>query len=208
MAIAIQNIEIVANAHALTSNGLTKKIVNVYHYFSQFTVVTYNPTNVITAFQALVDVVVKAALNIRYVGDSTTVRVMDDSTNIAFVGAAPGTGVIATDSLPTDDAVYVRLRTTKRGRSFRGSKHYTPGSEIDTTNDELTGAGLTRWQAVATALQTPFTDGDGNVWQPGVLSATLSKLVNPTNIIMTPVLTATVCKTIGTMRRRREKSQY
>lgn len=145
-----------------------------------------------------------AAANARYTQAGTDIRWVDDATDPPQRFARVGVGAIATDPLPTVDAVYMLLRTSLRGKNFRGSKHYPAASEADTTGDVLTGAGLVRWQTLQTALIAAQVDALGNTWVPSLLSRSLSQLtINPTTVVATDLVTILLNLNIGTMRKRR-----
>lgn len=85
-----------------------------------------------------------------------------------------------------------------------GSKHFPAASEVDTTGDVLTGAGLARWQTVQTAVGATLVDALGNSWVPCVFSRKKSQIaVNPTTIYQNDVTQVLLDKTLGQMRRRK-----
>lgn len=150
----------------------------------------------------------KAAMNVRYTPGSLQIRILDDYNDNEEIFSVAGVGAIGTDSMPSDDAVYFLFRTPLRGRSYRGSKHFGPLSEEDTTDDLLTGAGLARWQTLQTALGATLTDANGNVWQPHVLSRKLSNLaaLPVATVVANQVTSVLLDLNIGTMRKRRSKT--
>jgi len=181
-----------------------KNVASVFHY--RLSVLTLPPTKAALelAFNTAQVAALIAAFNSRYVQTFNTVRWIDDATDPPVATTRAGAGAIATDSLPTIDSVSMLYRTAKRGRSYRGSKHFPGGSEADTTGDVLTGAGLARWQTVQTTLAANVTDALGNVWVPAVLSRKLSVLAtNPTTVVANDVTSILLNKNVGTMRRRR-----
>lgn len=199
---SIAEVSMLGTLAAAGSNVIN--VASVFHY--RLSVLTLPPTKVAlnNAFNAAQAAALLAAYNARYTQSFNTVRWIDDATDPLASVARAGVGAIATDSLPTIDAVTMILRTGKRGKSFRGSKHFPAGSEVDTTGDVLTGAGLTRFQTVQTSLATPITDALGNVWVPSVLSRILSVTVtNPTTIVANDVTEVLLNLNVGTMRRRK-----
>ena len=176
----------------------------ILHY--RLATLTATPTK--TALETIVNTNISAAhlaaANSRYSQANTMVRGLNDALDAYQTFTRAGAGAIATDGLPSVDAVYMLLRTASRGRSYRGSKHWPGVNESDTTDDILVGAGLALWQALQTALSAPLTDALGNIWNLCVFSPTLSQIVtNPTTVISTDVTDVLLNLNVGTMRRRR-----
>lgn len=210
----VQTIELVLSS-AITA-GTPKPIVNVFHYQAPIAgAYQGQEQNIMNGFLAAPYNTLTAALNAAWTYGLLTARWLEDSTlpAVPWAGAAPRNGQVAGDFLPTNVAAYFLLRTPMRGRNYRGAKHFAPITEADTTGNELTGAGLTRWQALqsgAGSLADIINDGTRN-YQPCVLSRKLSTLVNPTNIVVAQFGTGVggavlLDKTLGTMRRRRERT--
>ncbi len=204
----IRNVQTIIEGTAASGGSSVTPSINIFS-FRRLTVV--NPF-VKAAFSAafITNIVTPllAAMNVRYTPAVHTVRILDDFNDAPSAFPIVGNGAIATDSLPSDDAVYMLFRTALRGRTFRGSKHFGPASESDTTGDILTGAGLVRWQAVQTALAANFVDAQGNTWVPTVLSRKLSNLsLLPVATVVANDVTAVLLDlNVGTMRRRRSKT--
>lgn len=159
-----------------------------------------------TIFQSTVLVPLLAAANAAYSPNTLRMRFLSDATDPATDIAAAGVGAIATDSEPSLDAVVCLLKTTLRGKNARGFKHFGGTSEVDTTRDVLTGAGLARWQAVRDALSVQLNDALGNVWAPFLFSRPGSQWrVNPTVIRGANINTAVLDLVIGSMRKRKPK---
>lgn len=203
-ATSVQYSEIAVLGQADAAGSNSTPSINVFHFRRTSTVPVITKAALNTAFQASILAPMLAALNIRYKPLNLTIRWIDDALDAPASFSAAGAGAIATDSTPSDAAIYYLLRTSLRGRNYRGSKHFGPASEVDTTGDVLTGAGLTRWQTVQTALATPFADANTNSWQLAVVSRNLSQLlVNPTTVIGNDVTQVLLDLNVGTMRRRR-----
>lgn len=199
---SIAEIAMLGTFAAAGSNA--KNVASVFHY--RLSVLTAPPTKgaLDTAFQAAIPVTFGAAANSRYLQSQNTVRWIDDATDPPASVAHAVAGAIATDSQPTIDCVTLLYRTAKRGRSYRGSKHFPGVNESDTTGDILTGAGLALWQALQAACAANITDALGNVWVPSVLSRKLSTLAtNPTTVVANDVTAVLLNKTVGSMKRRR-----
>ena len=103
-------------------------------------------------------------------------------------------------------AVCCPYHCVERGREFRGSKHFGPISDADQTGDEITPGKVAAWQAFAAVLAAPFSSITGT-YQPVVVSRKLSQYQkDPTTIVGSDVNGVSVNLTLGTMRRRKEKT--
>lgn len=205
----MQVCEIVVPARQAAAGSNSPPSINVCHFRRTTTVNPWVNGNIGAAFVASVGAAILAAANVRYTPGSVNVRCVNDAQDPYGVATFAGNGAIATDSLPSDDAVVIILKSAIRGKSYQGRKHFGCGNEADTTGDVLVGAGLGRWQAVVTAYLAGFTDSDGNIWVPCVLSRKLSKLkTNPTTVVSADVIKILLDLNIGTMRRRRTKTVY
>jgi hypothetical protein len=162
-----------------------------------------------TAFQAAIVVDIGAALNIRWLQQYNTVRYADDAQDAPVQFNHAVAGAVTGDSMPSFSTAYVLFRTGLRGKFYRGSKHFAPLSESDTTtgtDDILNAAAIARWATVRTDLLAGFTDASANVWRFVVLSKTLSQLiVNPTTVVTNVVTEALLNKRIGRMTRSQER---
>lgn len=205
---AIKDCQIIINGTAATGGSTVTPSINVFSYQRTTTVNPFTKTALNTIFQATVMAPLLAAMNIRYTPTNLTIRILNDYNDAPTVFAVAGVGAIATDSIPSDDAVYYLFRTALRGRNYRGSKHFGPLSEIDTTNDLLTGAGLARWNTVKAALLSALVDANGNAWLPTVLSRQKSnlKLQPIAQVAANEVTEVLLDLNVGTMRRRRSKT--
>lgn len=199
--------QIVINGTQAAGGSSVTPAINVFYYKRSTVAVAPVKASLYTQFNATVIAPLLLAANVRYTVNHVDIRCVDDPTDLKERTVNAGVGAIATDSLPSDDAVYFRLYTALRGKSYRGGKHFSPASEVDTTNDLLTGAGLVRWQALKAAMAAVLTDTDGNVWNPVVLSAKLSQLKkNPTTVIANQITNVVLDANVGTMRRRRSRT--
>lgn len=203
----IFNAEVVILGKSTTGGSSETPSINVFNFKRTTNVGALSKAALNTIFQANILAPLLAAANVRYTPQTVAIRWIDDALDGPQLFAAAGNGAIATDSLPSDAAIYYLYRTALRGRSYRGSKHFSPGSEVDTTNDLLTGAGLARWATLKTALATPLTDANANIWQAAVVSRLLSQLVtNPTTVVSNFVTEVLLDLNVGTMRKRRSKT--
>jgi hypothetical protein len=179
---------------------------NIFHYRRTTTVNPLSKVNFNTVFQAGPGAAMAAAFNVRWAAAFNYIRIVNDAQD-AFTGIVnANVGAIATDSYDSRSAVYMQLKSGARGRPFNGSKHFGPLSEVDTTGDVLTGAGLARWQALqAACLATLGPDASGNTWVPVILSGPPWSylLTNPTTVYTNDVIAVLLNKAVGSMKKRR-----
>jgi hypothetical protein len=204
--------EIITRGLVSSAGSTTKYSEQVYQFRRTSTTNPFNKANVDTAFQAAIVVPLYAALNARVTQQFNTVRVLNDAYdaptpfNHAVAGSRTG------DSIALTVSAYIQLSSGLRGRSFRGSKKIFPMSESDTTSgtDDIFNAGcLTRLGTYANAILAGFTDSDGNVWVPVVVSRKLSQLtINNVLICWNDITGVKVRSTSGVMRRRKVASVY
>jgi hypothetical protein len=163
-------------------------------------------------FQANIVAPIAALLNADWTQVGNSIRFIDDATNAPVLTTHASVGAIAGDRMSTVLSSFQLFQTGVRGKNYRGAKHYFPLSESDTTSgtdDLLNAAALARYATLRTALLTPLTDANTNVWSLCVLSRSLSQLrVNPTTVIVNSVSQVLTNKRIGRMRHRAVKSVY
>jgi hypothetical protein len=195
----------VAGLVGLTGGG-SKRVMNVFHYTKTTGGVRPVAANVCAAFITNVWSVIGPLLSVDYVGEFSQARYLDDALEQFVTSTVPDDGAVTGDRLPNDMSVCYLLRSASRGRNYRGSKHFGPIAESASTKDELNAGAVTAWAAVTAALMATLTVG-GETMTPCVISKTLSQLqLNPTTIDGALLVDALLNKTIGTMRRRREKT--
>lgn len=197
----------------MTAKGSNNVLTNFSFYFIAATGFgTYVKSNIEAAFQASIAAPICAALNARWAQTQNTVRFFDDPTDapIGFPETTPG--AITGDSMPSNVAAFVLLKTPLRGRSYRGSKHFGPLSESDTTtgtDDLLNAAAIARFQTICSAIVAGFTDSDSNIWSPYIFSRTLSGNVQTSADIKGAfVVQANLNKRLGRLAKRQVKSVY
>lgn len=197
--------ELKMNGIVAASSGGNKPFSFVFHY-RLTSVAIPTPADVITRFDNVIAPGIVNLLNVDWTGTTYDCRNMEDAFTQYFSATNGQVGATTGDRLPMDMAVAMLYRTTERGRNFRGGKHFGPITEADTLKDELTTGKLTSWQAVAAALKVDLASGAWNL-RPIVFSPTLSQTrTNPTRLVGAEVSNILVNKTIGTMRRRRERT--
>ena len=199
-------VEIVCQG-TLAETSFTKNIYNVFHY-RLLTGTLDTMANIEGAFVlAVYDywLTNMATTDYNFVGTNT--RLLDDAT-AQYVFVASGTpGSVALPRLTGDLAVVTPFRCATRGKNFRGSKHFTPIATAHVTKDELNATGLTPWNTFTPKMLAPLTTSNGSTMGPCVVSRVLSQLrTNPTSIIGSDITSVLLNKTIGTMRRRKEKT--
>lgn len=199
--------EVTHTGHILAGGGEVKNVANVYTFQRLTTVDPWSNVAIANEFIASILPVVCTALSVDFVTDGVSCRNLDDALdNAAFVSDAT-VGGQAGEHLPDFNSVMLLLRTTQRGRSYRGRKHYGPIAKADVQEDVLVAGAVTRFEAIATAILAGFTDANGNTFIPVVFSRTLSQSqTNPTNIVTSDVNAILLNKSIGTMRRRKIKT--
>jgi len=207
-----RSVEIVMKGVVAAAGGNAKNFANVYHFYRINNTAPLSKAHIETAFQAAIGALVIALLNNRYTQTLTSVRIIDNALDQALDFVEAGVGAIAGDSMAMEDMAYVLLRTGIKGKSFRGNKKFGPLSETDTTagsSDVLNAGAITRFNTLNAAILAGFTDADGNIWQPQVLSRELSQLeVNPTNVISYPIVQVALNHRVSSMNRRKIKSVY
>ena len=200
--------EISAFATAVAEGGGVKTFVNVYQFQRTSPAGTLDKSHVESAFNTAINPSVLAALSIDYTQVYDTVRMLDDALDIPTVVVRSGVGARTGQRLPDFNAATLRLNSATRGRFARGSKHYGPVAESDSLGDALEAAAVTRFKAIGTAILAGFTDSDGNVWLPVVVSrkAPAQYKTNPCVIRSYQITSTVLNSTLGTMRRRKVRS--
>jgi len=199
-------IEFVVKGTVPPSGGGTRQFWNVFHYrLATGTLDTRVQLN--GDFMTKVFTFVAAQLSIDWTGSTCNVRLLDDATEQYTSASISATvGGIALPRLPDANAIVTPYKCVERGRSFRGSKHFGPVPTASVTKDELNAGAVTAWGVITGKLLLTWTSVTGS-YAPIVLSKTLSQLkTNPTTIIGSDVNAVLLNKTIGTMRRRKEKT--
>jgi hypothetical protein len=200
-----QVIEIQVRATATTTSGGKKGIWNIFHY--RLSAGSMDSKQQIAGdFESKVFGFFTPLLASNYATTFILVRVVDDPEDQLNGIATAIVGAKAGDPLPTFTTVVTPLSCAQRGRSFRGSKHFAPIVDADQIGDELAPAAVAPWQAASSKLSVPLTSVNGT-YQPIVLSRTRSQLKTaPTLIVGSDVVSAALNKTLGTMRKRKEKT--
>jgi hypothetical protein len=165
-----------------------------------------------SGFQAVVFAKLLLALNNRYTNVSIDSRWMDTyEDQWQAQVTAGGVGAVAGDSLPLEDCVTIRKNTGIRGKSYKGSWHFAPASESDTTKDELNAGGIATWvTALRPTLAANISD-NLSTFGPVLLSQSSKLGVNlelpyPLNIVGADLVgPLPVNLTIGDMKKRKER---
>lgn len=187
---------------------LTKLLINVFNYHKASSSGNPSLLGLANFFAAQVMAYLTPVLNVRVTEPKCFARPLDDPLvpeveNTTSISAGAVTG----DPLSAALAVTMQLNTGVRGRSFMGRKHFGGLSESDTDGgDELKASVITSWGTVAGTLEVQADDGLGNLYNPCVLSSTLSLVFGTPPIFTGADITEVVLNPIlGTMRRRKEK---
>jgi len=204
--ISSQYVGITTIGHGLsTDEPVTRPIVNTYCFRRPSGLFAPNKVNVVSAFVAAVATDLQAVLSVSYVTDWVDARFIDDPLDPILRTVLAKNGTTAGDSLPSSSFVNCILKTGVRGRSWQGAKRYGLIAEGDTLRDVLTSAAVTKWDTFKAAFLAGFTDADGNLWTPYVVSQKNSTF-NPTtaNVQGYPCVDMAVNPVVGIMKRRRQ----
>lgn len=187
---------------------LTRAMVNVLHYRKLTGSGSPDLVTVLDNFRSSVATQFPSLVNARVNYDGCDVRPLDDPLvpeilNVTSASAGSVTG----DPLSAALAVVISLKTSTRGRSFQGRKHFGGLSESDTDGgDELKAASLSAWITAAGNLTGTLSDGAGFTYTPCVLSTTLSGIfLTPPYFTGADIDSVEVNPILGTMRRRKER---
>lgn len=206
------HMEFVVKGIAASQGSTGKDVVNVFHFRRTSNVNVWSKLAAEVAFQGTIGTALEAALNVSYSHVSTDNRCLEDNTDAYLTTAVGNPGAIAGDRFPPNVSAFLFFRTGLRGREFMGRKFLGPMSESDSTapNADLWNAGaMTRLNALGTAILAGFTDANGNVWKPVVLSRLNSDFtVQPAFLATQDVTAVLVNKRIGRFKRRTVKSVY
>ena len=200
-------VEVLTRGYLSAGGSDLQNSYNVYHFRRATTVVNPSKASITTAFLASIQAALLLCVHSDYHTSVVSVRYPEDADDQYTDTTDAGVGVVATDRLPDVACVTTVLRTNKRGRRYQGMKHYSGVPEAHTDKDILVtvaGQGLAKWVLLAAATFNGFTDSDGNIWTPVVMSRKYSQLaVNPTSVDWADVKEVLLNKNIGTMRSRR-----
>jgi len=204
--------EIQAAGIATAKGSNDKNSLSVFHFRRGSAGATLSEANVEAAFQTAIMLPITNLLNNRYAQTFNTVRMIEDAERLSLQVTRAVAGQIAGDSMPMHMAAMTLARTQFRGRRFLGKKHLFPLSEADTTGataDLLNAGALALHATFNAAWLAGFTDSDGNVWLPIILSRKNSQLkTNPTTVVFSNVTSILTNKRVGRMRKREVKSVY
>lgn len=201
--------ELIVHGEMAAGGSDAQVCLNVYHF--RRTAVSIDPVkaNIAAAFDTAVLQGIIPLVSSDYSWSSVGVRYIEDAEdNEVLVTPAGGhVGTVATDRCKNGDSVSMLLRSAKRGRNYRGRKAIAGICEADTTKDLIAAAKQAAWAAVAASIQAGFTDSDGNVWVPYVVSRSLSQLkVNPTTLVGADVTQVLLNLNLGTQNSRKVKT--
>jgi hypothetical protein len=199
--------EIIMKGSVLAEGGSAKNFANVFHFQRTTNVNPVNKAHIEASFQTNIATPILAALSLDYAQTTNSLRFLEDATDPYQDVTESTAGSITGERLPDYNAVVIRLYGNVRGKSARGSKHFGPLGESQSNGDTLVSSAVTLFQAVGAAIVAGFTDSDGNVWLPVILSRKYSILgTNPTTVKTFPVTSYMLNKTTGSMRRRKSKT--
>lgn len=202
--------EIVVHAYGVARGGRAVPYINIFHFGRSTPLLAISQAHIESAFQAAIGAKMLLALNVDYTQLTTSVRFFQNPLEAPFFVTEAGVGAIAGDRLPDFCSAVIQLKSGIRGKPYRGSKHFGPVSESDTTGDALTAPALTRFQTLGAAIIAGFTDSDGNHWLPGLkggvrVGSPAQYVFIPTTTVWTDLNAYLVNGVLGTMRRRRAR---
>lgn len=208
----ITHAEVIINGNVASAGSSGRSMAVVQHFRRTSTVNALTKAAFLTAFQSSQRALLMACLSVRLTLTNIGARWIDDALDAQTFLVDTHPGLVTGDSMPLTQAAFLLLQTGLRGKSYRGSKHLFPLGESATTvlTDDIFNAGaLTYLGNFAAAMLAGFTDSNGNVWIPQVLSKKLSQLkANPTTVVANDVTSVSVGKRVGVMRHRHVKSLY
>lgn len=216
MPIPLNQVEIVEiQMRGIITGGGAGEVRTNFVFNFRRTAVAVDPVkaSINTAFQAIISAPIAAALNVDWAATVNAVRYIDDALDAPTEFSNADIGVITGDRLASFATAYILMRTSVRGRSYRGSKHLGPFSESDTTHatgcDIFNAGAVTRLTTICTAIQGGFTDSTGNIWVPSIVSRKFSQLTeNPTVVVANDVIQTVPNKRVGSEVRRKAPSLY
>lgn len=169
----------------LTATNADPKTVSNFYYFRRTTFATpWTKAAVDAAFQADIGDVILDCLSSSYTQSFNLIRCIDDVEDAygEFVKTGPGT--VTGDRLPSNAAAVIDLKSGIRGAYAQGRKFFRGLAESSTTMDLLNAGAITLFTAAMDALLAGFTDGDGNVYVPVIVSFSQCDLSeNPTTVV-------------------------
>ncbi len=198
--------EYLIRGHSVESNGSSQAIINQLHFARISGPGTDDENDLYLAVSTLIDTTLGLALSNSYVADDTSIRFMDDPTRAPVLATNLIVGGVTGDRLPSFNAVVTRKLTYGRGRSYKGSNHWAPIAESQTTLDELNAGAQTLWNNFVGQEQNLANTfvALADTWQLIVLSPTLSDFtVNPGLFSGSIVKTISLNNLLGTMKRRK-----
>lgn len=200
--------EVICYAYAAAVGAGVKNIVGVYNYMRVVDVAPPVKSDIEATWQTNIGTPLLLCLHSSFTQTYNTVRFFDDALDPPQAFTETGVGAVSGDRAPDYVAACVQLGTGLRGRSYRGSKHFGPIAESDTTGDVIATGSITKFQNLAMAVVAGFTDGAGNLWFPVIKSNKPPAQYehNPTTVVANIVSSYKLNKTLGTMRRRKQRT--
>jgi hypothetical protein len=204
-------VEIVSRGIVTQTGVPSKNFFSVWQFRRTNNFQPLSKTDIEGHFQTTYMVPLIALLNAAYLQVSNDVRFLDDATDPFQSIPRTVVGGIVGVAQQNYDSVAYQFQTGYRGKSGRGGKRLGPLSDADTLQNVLTGAALIAWTALRGVFLGGFSDTNGNVWVPTVVSKGvppgLSQLrTNPTRVFANDVVGVVLNKTTGTMRRRKVRT--
>lgn len=189
----------------------SKPILNILHYRADSSVLLASKADIDAQLRAVVVTPLLACLSTTYTLTRTRVRWLDVPTDAFEDNTSTLAGGVTGDAYATCTAACFQLKSHVRGRSYNGSKHCTPISESDVIGDDLDngmGALPARFNVLGGAFGNQLDVGTYFL-SPVVVSQLLSPgLITAGDLITCAfVVEVKINRTVGTMRRRKEKTK-
>jgi hypothetical protein len=208
----VTHVEIKIAGLIASGGSNTKNTFTTFHFRRTSTINPIDKAHVDTAFQAAIVAKILLALNNRWGQLNNRLRWLNDALDPELVVTHANPGAVAGDGMPSVNYVFSLMWSGLRGGSYRSNYKLGPLSESNTTagTDDILNAGaITLFGNVGTAVLAGFTDADGNIWVPSVVSRRLSQFrVNPTTVISNDCIQVKVNKRIGRLKQREPASVY
>jgi len=209
-----QKLHVEVIIHGQTSDGGSSVVntQNVFHFRRTAATGTITKAAISTAFQTAIAAKLVLALNERWGQLRNSVRFINDALDQFTDYSNVNPGAVAGDGLQSHSSIFMLLRSGYRGRSWKGGKHFGPLSEADATaagDDILNAAAITRMNTLGAAILAGFTDSNGQIWVPFILSRNASVIdTNPTTVVGVDVTEVKLNKRISSHRGRKVQSVY
>jgi len=207
-----QHAEIIIHGQISDGGSTVVNTQNVFHFRRTALTGTITKAAISSAFQTAIAAKLVLALNERWSQLRNSIRFINDALDQYQDFSNVNVGAITGDCLQSHSSIFILLRSGYRGRSWKGGKHFGPVSESDATSggDDILNAGaITRFNTLAAAILAGFTDSNGQIWVPFIVSRDGSVIdTNPTTVVGVDVTEVKLNKRVSSHRGRKVASVY